>query len=89
VQGLWKPVTEKPDLIILDLAMPGGSGDEILDVLQENEQTAGTPVLVLSGNLHRSLSRQLEKHGAVRCFCKPLPFEELLAEIRRFVPAVA
>lgn len=65
--------------------MPRGEGSEVLEVLKRNSETADIPVIILSGKIHPSLSRRLEKLGAVRCFAKPIPFDELLDEIGHHV----
>ena len=39
---------EQPDLIVLDLMMPGMSGFEVIDVLKADEKTASAPVVVLT-----------------------------------------
>ena len=38
-----------PDCIVLDLNMPGGRGPEIVRRLEDNAQTAATPVILMSG----------------------------------------
>ncbi|PIR70697.1 MAG: response regulator [Candidatus Niyogibacteria bacterium CG10_big_fil_rev_8_21_14_0_10_42_19] len=40
--------TLKPDLIMLDLVLPGMDGYEVLKILKENPNTAGIPVMILS-----------------------------------------
>lgn len=85
LQGCWLAVTEKPDVIILDVAMPNGTGSEILDCLKSNDQTVHTPVIVLTGKTDPGLRRQMEKLGAARFLNKPVPLEVLLEEIARNV----
>lgn len=40
---------EAPDLVLLDIELPGGSSGVVLDRLQGLTQTAATPVVVVSG----------------------------------------
>jgi len=73
---------EKPDLIILDIGLPGGDGYLIMDRLSKMAGTVGTPIIVLSardvaGNKERAL-----KAGARAFFQKPADNRELLAAIR-------
>jgi DNA-binding response OmpR family regulator len=82
IQGLSQAVTEKPDIIILDLAMPKGQGVEILECLKHNPQTAHIPVLILTGSNDPAMKRKVQHLGAARFFSKPIPFDELLEEIR-------
>ena len=83
MQGCWMAATEKPEVIVLDIAMPKGNGVEILECLQRNKQTANIPVVVLTGNTDPSLCQTMQDLGAVRFLSKPIPFDELLNEICR------
>jgi len=47
-EGIKKITDEKPDLILLDLILPGIDGFEVLKQAKENPQTAEIPVIVLS-----------------------------------------
>ena len=49
LQGSIMARRTKPDLVILDVAMPGGGGPAVLDRLRTLQGTTGTPVLVFSG----------------------------------------
>jgi DNA-binding response OmpR family regulator len=46
--GLAKAKTENPDLIFLDIRLPGISGLEVLEHLRQDENTAAIPVVILS-----------------------------------------
>jgi FixJ family two-component response regulator len=85
MQGCWQAATERPGIIVLDVAMPNGNGVEILQWLKRNQQTAGIPVVVLTGKTDPGLCRKMRKLGAIRFLAKPVPFEELLEEITREV----
>ena len=76
---------EKPDLILLDLGLPGGDGYQVLERLKSLMTTAQTPVIVVSARdpqVHGDKSRQA---GADAYFQKPVESAVLLAEIRRLV----
>lgn len=47
-EGLEKARTEKPDLILLDLVLPGIDGYEVLRQLKDNKELAGIPVVIIS-----------------------------------------
>lgn len=68
-EAFTKAVKEKPDLIILDIMLPGGlNGFDVLRNLKHNSLTAGIPVVVLT-----NLSEQEEAAragGAVECLVK-------------------
>ncbi len=81
MQGFWLASTEKPDAIVLDLAMPKGPGEEILECLKRNTQTAHIPVIVLTGKNNPGLKRHVQQLGADRFLHKPISADALLAEI--------
>jgi len=78
MQGYWLAVTEKPDAIILDVAMPKGAGDEILECLRENSQTAHIPVVVITGKEDPGLSRYMYRLGANAFLNKPVNLDLLI-----------
>ena len=47
-QGIKKAQTENPDLILLDLILPGIDGFEVLARIKDNEDTSSMPVIILS-----------------------------------------
>lgn len=47
-EGLEKAATIKPNLILLDLILPGMDGFEVLKKIKDNPQTSSIPVIILS-----------------------------------------
>jgi two-component system KDP operon response regulator KdpE len=72
-----------PDLILLDLGMPGGDGFTVMNMLQEEEPEASIPVIVLSGRNRATHSSQVREAGAALFLQKPADTEQLLAAIER------
>lgn len=68
-----------PDLILLDLRMPGMDGLEVLRQLRANPRTRLTPVIVLTAYDHEKVSAF--QTGANDFLAKPFEREELLARI--------
>jgi DNA-binding response OmpR family regulator len=73
---------EKPDLVLLDLGLPGGDGFMVMDRMKDIASLSCLPVIVVSardseGNEDRALSA-----GAEAFFQKPVDNEQLLASIR-------
>src|SRR6267142_1164014 len=65
-------VTERPDLLILDLGLPAGDGFVVMDRLQKNDRLANIPVIVLTGReLADNRDRALQA-GAAAFFPKPV-----------------
>jgi CheY-like chemotaxis protein len=62
---------EKPDLILLDYAMPKLDGKRTLEQLKADPKTAGIPVVVISATRDTSLADQLRAIGAPVYLVKP------------------
>jgi two-component system KDP operon response regulator KdpE len=74
-----------PDLMILDLGLPGGDGFSVLERLRENVDLAGIPVIIVSGrDSHGNMERAL-KAGAYVFVQKPWNDRRLLAIIRQLL----
>jgi CheY-like chemotaxis protein len=79
---------EKPDLILLDLKLPGGmDGYQVLTQLKQSEDTANIPVIVITGSLTaEDVKRQkVLSLGADRFLTKPFEIDDLINEIRQFL----
>ena len=85
MQGIVKAVEQKPDLVLTDLHMPLATGEELIECLNRNPATSGTPIVAITGHPGRSLTPEFEALGVRKVLCKPLQFEELLAEISELV----
>ena len=70
----------KPQLITLDVMMPGLDGWELLQALKADAETRSIPVLVCSAWADNELARSLGAAGVLR---KPLTQKDLLAELDR------
>ena len=77
----------KPDLIMLDVVMPGRSGHHVLDTLRRDPATATIPIIVLTGWAPATAGADLLRAGADRYLAKPFSphalaclVEELLSE---------
>lgn len=73
---------EKPDLVLLDLGLPGGDGMILLERLKRSGTTP-MPVIVLSARDPDINGPKAIKRGATAYFHKPADVPELLAAIRK------
>jgi DNA-binding response OmpR family regulator len=73
---------EKPDLLILDLGLPGGDGFSVLEQIKAPEGETATPTIVLSGRSAIGNKERALKAGAVAYFQKPPENNALLSAIR-------
>ena len=72
-----------PDLIILDLGLPGGDGFLVMDRFKANPSLAVIPIIILSArDVHANHQRAL-KAGAKAYLQKPVENAELLRVIRQ------
>ncbi|TLP60402.1 response regulator [Parasedimentitalea maritima] len=72
----------KPDLVILDLMLPGKSGMEIIKDLREQEKMTQLPVLMLTARGQARDREMAEKAGVSRFMTKPFSNTEVLAAVR-------
>jgi CheY-like chemotaxis protein len=72
---------EKPDLIILDVAMPGGDGLNVLRRLNASNPRNTIPVIVVTGMEPRAKAEAFAA-GAVDFYLKPVNMDTLLECIR-------
>lgn len=71
-----------PDLILLDLHMPGMDGFQVLRRLKEDPTTVEIPVIVISGNSDTENKVRGLDLGAIDYVCKPFNLSELKARVR-------
>ena len=72
----------RPDLILLDLMLPGLSGEEVLAQLTETQRCSGIPVIVLSAKTDVPGKVKLLLDGAVDYITKPFRPLELIARVK-------
>jgi CheY-like chemotaxis protein len=73
----------RPDLVLLDISMPGGNGLMVAERLQNGGTTAGIPIIVLTASRQPGLRANALALGAVAFFEKPYDAHQLLAAIAR------
>lgn len=80
--GIMAAQKEMPDLVILDLVMPGVKGLEVCQVLKQDVQTARIPIIILTGNDKDGQDIACLDMGADDYLTKPVKSERLLAYVR-------
>lgn len=82
IEGVEKAKSEKPDLVLLDIMMPGMTGYDIIDRLKEEDATRFIPVIMVTGQEKiEHVSKSMSGHGAVDFIFKPFTADELLNKI--------
>lgn len=80
-EALYVLSDAKPDLILLDLMLPGLNGEEVLPQITEKEHSKGIPVIVVSAKADIDRKVELLLGGAADYVTKPFSMKELLARI--------
>jgi CheY-like chemotaxis protein len=84
VQGLMQAKRTPPvDVIVLDINMPGGSGEETLKKIKMSTRTGDIPVIILSGSIDSQGQERVRSLGAEAVLSKPLVPEELFAALTK------
>lgn len=81
-EAIRKAIEDPPDLILLDLLMPGMSGEEVCMKLKEHPRTKHIPILVLTAVRDMSRLGDLNDIGAAGYIQKPFVFEELSERLK-------
>jgi signal transduction histidine kinase/DNA-binding response OmpR family regulator len=76
-EGIRYALAHTPDLILLDLHIPGMSGEDVLKELKAQPATAVIPIAILSAEASPSTIRRLIASGAATYLTKPLNLSEL------------
>ncbi len=85
LKGLEDAINLRPALILLDLRLPGRSGEDICKAIREDEDTrfAQTPIVMVTGkvtDVDRVVGMVI---GATSYMSKPFQLSSLLKEVRR------
>ena len=86
-KGCAMALSERPDIILMDLEMPVVDGWEATRRLKEDQQTRDIPIIALSAH---ALAGEREKALGAGCDefdTKPIEFERLVATLRRVLAA--
>lgn len=75
-----------PDVLILDVMLPGRSGYDILRELREDPSTQALPVLMLTARGQTKDREMAEQAGASRFMTKPFSNADVLDAVRALAP---
>ena len=84
-EGIAKARSVTPDLILLDIMMPGIDGWETLTRLKRDPATAGIPVVIFTAREHSRGHQRSADMGAVDYFRKPFEPDELIELVEKHV----
>ena len=81
VEGFRLLYEQKPDIVLMDLRMPGMSGEEALQKIREEEQFKHLPVIAITASGFMDTKHSMLDLGFNACLFKPIDIHELLEEI--------
>ncbi|OGS00225.1 MAG: hypothetical protein A2V88_12035 [Elusimicrobia bacterium RBG_16_66_12] len=87
--GIMTAQKEMPDLVVLDLIMPGMKGLEVCQFLKQDAQTARVPIIILTGNDKDGQDIACLDMGADDYLIKPVKSARLLAYCRALLRRTA
>ena len=82
-QALKKIAAESPDLVVLDVYMPGYSGVELCERMRNSRETARTPVVLSVGKMEAFKPEEVTRVRADGLIIKPFEATELLAVVKK------
>lgn len=80
---------EPPDVVLLDLQMPGMDGYKVCQVLRRGVRTRQIPVVMMTASDDPHLNREAYAAGAQACVPKPFRKEGLIAAIQAAVSGMS
>ncbi len=80
-QGLELMHADRPDMVLLDLLMPGISGWDVLETMKEYEELAQIPVIVITASGWGDGEKKLRVKGVRHYLSKPFDLNELLDKV--------
>lgn len=86
-KGLGLIAQEKPDLVFLDIVLPGMNGFNALRAIRKDASTQHIPVIMISGNEHATEQFYANRIGADDFMKKPFAREEVFAHIEGLLDA--
>ncbi len=83
--ALQRIVSDPPDLVLLDVMMPGMNGFEVTRSIRQNPAISLIPVLLVTG-YDESTPSDGFKVGANGFIRKPIDLDSLVTQVRKFLP---
>ena len=86
--GLAQARAGRPDLILLDLKLPGADGWTTLETLRADPDLAGIAVIIITASAVKEEERRARQLGALDYLVKPISVQQLLVAVRAVLGAV-
>jgi two-component system cell cycle response regulator DivK len=86
--GLTLARTEQPDLVLMDIQLPGMDGLQATGLLKQDETTSSIPVIALTALAMKGDEERIRAAGCDGYIAKPLDYKGFLATISEFLEKV-
>jgi signal transduction histidine kinase len=83
--GLEKALRLVPDLVLTDLAMPGMSGDQLVQAIRNSPELDHTPLVLLTARADEAVRVRLLREGAQDYLLKPFAADELRSRVANLI----
>jgi len=81
--GVKLAIEQKPDLVLMDIQLPGINGIEALRILRANPETAAIPVIAVTASVMQHDRKQIMEAGFDAYVGKPINLKEFLDAVRK------
>ena len=88
-EGVEKAISEKPELIIMDIMMPGMDGLAAAREIRANNETKNIPILAATALFRDSDLKNCIEAGCNGYIIKPFTFQELQGKVRELIPSAS
>jgi len=85
-QAIESALSSRPDIILMDLSLPGIDGFSATQRIKEDAAMNRVPIIVLSAHDEEHIEPMIEKAGWVDFVTKPVDFEALLVRMAKYLP---
>ena len=83
--GLPLAAAEKPDLVLMDIQLPGMNGIEAFRQIRADAKTAGIPVVALTASVTPTDRSEINAAGFDAFIGKPINLKEFVATVKRLI----
>ncbi|HYP69274.1 MAG TPA: response regulator [Variovorax sp.] len=84
-EGLQLAMRQRPDLILLDIQLPGMDGIAMLQRIREQPSLHAVPVMAVSASVMPEDQRHIDSSGFDAYMTKPIALKPFLAEVERLL----
>ena len=84
--ALDRSIQDRPDVILMDLKMPGKSGFVLADEISRISNLENIPVIAMSAFFREDFKSLMNLCGIKKCLKKPFPISDAISAIEDLVP---